>query len=183
MRARFDEDQEPHARFAHRVVMDTLTLYAHAIAIEREAVERYSEFAERMDDLGNEAAAEIFATLARLEVQHLGDLVARTAGAKLPKLAPQQYAWLDNVAPETAARELVFRLMTPRHALAIALAGEQRAVAFFEGVMLTTEDPMLRALARELAADEADHILMLEKLLERTPPPVDWASVYEKEEI
>jgi len=163
--------------------MDTLTLYAHAMAIEREAVERYSEFAERMDDLGNESAAEIFATLARLEVEHLGELVARTAGANLPKLEPQQYAWLDNVAPETAARELVFRLMTPRHALELALAGEKRAVAFFEGVMLTTEDPMLRALARELAADEADHILMLEKLLERTPPPVDWASVYEKEEI
>ena len=162
--------------------MDTLTLYAHAMAIEREAVERYSEFAERMDDMGNEAAAEIFATLARLEVEHLGELVARTGGAKLPKLKSHEYAWLDNTAPETAARELVLRLMTPRHALEIALAGEKRAVAFFESVMLTTEDPMLRALARELAADEVDHILMLEKLLETTPRSVDWASVYEKEE-
>ena len=162
--------------------MDTLNLYAHAIAIEREAVERYSEFAERMDDLGNEAAAEIFGTLARLEVEHLGELVARTAGAKLPKLAPHEYAWLDNAAPETAARELVFRLMTPRHALEIALAGEKRALAFFEGAMLGAADPMVRTLARELAADEADHIVMLEKLLERTPPVVDWASVYDKEE-
>jgi rubrerythrin len=162
--------------------MDTLNLYAHAIAIEREAVERYSEFAERMDDLGNEAAAEIFATLARMEVEHLGELVARTAGAKLPKLAPHEYAWLDNAAPETAARELVFRLMTPRHALEIALAGEKRALAFFEGAMLGTADPMVRTLARELAADETDHIAMLEKLLERTPPVVDWASVYDKEE-
>jgi rubrerythrin len=162
--------------------MDTLNLYAHAIAIEREAVERYSEFAERMDDLGNEAAAEIFATLARMEVAHLGELVARTAGAKLPKLAPHEYAWLDNAAPETAARELVFRLMTPRHALEIALAGEKRALAFFEGAMLGTADPMVRTLARELAADETDHIAMLEKLLERTPPVVDWASVYDREE-
>ena len=162
--------------------MDTLNLYAHAIAIEREAVERYSEFAERMDDLGNEAAAEIFATLARVEVEHLGELVARTAGAKLPKLAPHEYAWLDNAAPETAARELVFRLMTPRQALEIALAGEKRALAFFEGAMLGAADPMVRTLARELAADEADHIVMLEKLLERTPPVVDWASVYDKEE-
>jgi hypothetical protein len=41
---------------------------------------------------------------------------------------------------------------------------------------------MLRALASEMAADEGDHIVMLEKLLERTPSPiVDWASVYERD--
>lgn len=182
MRAAIDEDQGAAARFAHRVAMDTPTLYAHAIAIEREAVERYSEFAERMDDLGNQAAAEIFGTLARLETEHLEELLERTAGMDLPRPAPQEYAWLDGAAPETAARELVFRLMTPRHALEIALAGEKRAAAFFESVIVTPGDAMLSALACEMAADEGDHIAMLEKLLETTPGPVvDWASIYEKE--
>ena len=158
--------------------MDTRTLYAHAIAIEREAVARYSEFAERMDDLGNEAAAEVFATLARLETEHLEVLLARTRGMKLPRIATGEYAWLEHAAPETAARELVFRLMTPRHALEIALAGEKRAAAFFESIILTTGDALLRALACELSADEGDHIAMLEKLLETTPGPVvDWASI------
>lgn len=130
-------------------------LYAHAIAIEREAIARYSEFAERMADLGNHAVAEVFATLARLETEHLEAL---------------------------AARELVFRLMTPRHALEIALAGEKRAAAFFEQVVVSVEDAMLRALAAEMAADEADHVALLEKLLETTPGPiVDWASVYDME--
>ena len=162
--------------------MDPLTLYGHAIAIEREAVARYSEFAERMDDLGNEASAEIFATLARMETEHLEQLLERTRGMQLPAISPGEYAWLDRAAPETAARELVFRLMTPRHALEIALAGETRAAAFFESVILTTSDELLRSLAREMAADEGDHIAMLEKLLETTPGPiVDWASVYEKE--
>jgi rubrerythrin len=162
--------------------MNPLTLYAHAIAIEREAVARYSEFAERMSDLGNEAAAEVFATLARMEREHLDELLARAAGLKLPVLADNEYSWLDGAVPETAARELVFRLMTPRHALEIALAGENRAAAFFEHIALTADDPMLAALAREMAADEGDHIALLEKLLERTPSPiVDWASVYERE--
>jgi rubrerythrin len=162
--------------------MNPLTLYAHAIAIEREAVERYSEFAERMADLGNDAAAEVFATLARMECEHLEELNKQTAGLALPGLAGSEYSWLDSAAPETAARELVFRLLTPRHALEIALAGEKRATAFFEHVVLTADDPMLAALAREMAADEGDHIVMLEKLLERTPSPiVDWASVYERE--
>lgn len=157
-------------------------LYAHAIAIEREAAERYSEFAERMDDLGNAAAAEVFATLARLEAEHLDELLKRTADMALPGLAAHEYAWLDAAAPESAARELVFRLMTPRYALEIALAGEKRAAAFFESVVMGAQDAMLSALATEMAADETDHIVMIEKLLEKTPSAiVDWASAYERE--
>jgi rubrerythrin len=157
-------------------------LYAHAIAIEREAAARYSEFAERMDDLGNDAAADVFGTLARLEAEHLDELLKHTAGMSLPELAAHEYAWLDSGAPETAARELVFRLMTPRHALEIALAGEKRAAAFFESVVMRGDDAMLRALATEMAADETDHIVMIEKLLEKTPSAiVDWASAYDRE--
>jgi rubrerythrin len=152
-------------------------LYAHAIAIEREAVERYTELAWRMDDQGNEAVAAVFGELARFEAEHLQALLARSSGIALPPLAPHEYAWLDAGAPETAARELVFRLMTPRHALAIALHAEQRAQAFFEQVLTSADDPALRALAREMAADEAEHIGMLEKMLEASPSPdPDWAS-------
>jgi rubrerythrin len=146
-------------------------LYAHAIAIEREAAERYSEFAERMDDLGNEATADVFGTLALYEAEHLEALRNRTEGVAIPALEAKQYSWLDDGAPETAARELVYRLLTPRQALLIALAAEQRAQAFFERVLMTARDPALRALAREMAADETEHVAIIERLLERTPPP------------
>lgn len=156
-------------------------LYAHAIAIEREAAERYAEFAERMDDLGNEAVAELFARLAGFEADHLEALLRRTEGIALPQLSENEYRWLDAGAPETPARELVFRLMTPRQALAIALAAEERAQAFFEHVLASADDPALRALAREMAMDEAEHAQVLQRLLSRTPEPwVDWASVYER---
>src|SRR4051812_43419003 len=59
-------------------------LYAHAIAIEREAAERYGELARHMADRGNEALAEVFATLARMESEHLDALQMRTAGVALP---------------------------------------------------------------------------------------------------
>jgi rubrerythrin len=155
-------------------------LYAHAIAIEREAAERYSEFAERMDDLGNLAAAEAFARLAGFEAEHLDALLQRTAGIVLPRLSDPDYRWLDAGAPETAARELVFRLMTPRQALEIALEAEKRAQAFFERVLMSASDPALRALAREMAADEGEHIAMLEGLLAATPrPAVDWRPIHE----
>jgi rubrerythrin len=146
-------------------------LYAHAIAIEREAAERYSEFAERMDDLGNEAAAGVFATLAHYEAEHLEALLNRTEGVPIPQPQQGRYSWLDDGPPETAARELVFRMLTPRQALLIALSAERRAQAFFERVLTTAQDPALRALAREMAADETEHVAIIERLLERTPPP------------
>jgi rubrerythrin len=155
-------------------------LYAHAIAIEREAAERYSEFAERMEDLGNAAAAEVFVRLAGFETEHLDALLQRTEGVALPRLEECNYRWLDAGAPETAARELVFRLMTPRQALTIALHAERRAQAFFEYVLMTAADPALRALAREMAADEGEHVAMLEQMLARTPPPaLDWRPIHE----
>jgi rubrerythrin len=155
-------------------------LYAHAIAIEREAAERYTEFAQRMEDQGNEAVAAVFATLARYETEHLRALERRTDSVALPELKTHEYRWLDAGAPETAARELIFRLMTPRNALAIALAAEKRAEVFFEQVLMSADDPALRGLAREMAADESEHVAIIEQLLSRTPDAiVDWARVYE----
>ena len=155
-------------------------LYAHAIAIEREAAERYSEFAERMADLGNDAVASVFAWLASVEGEHLVTLQQRTEGVQLPEPVLNRYRWLDSGAPETSARELIFRLMTPRRALEIALAAEKRAQAFFEGVMMTADDPALRALAQEMAMEEQGHVALVERLLERTPEPgVDWGALFE----
>jgi hypothetical protein len=104
-----------------------------------------------------------------LEGGHLEALERRTAGLQLPPVDERQYHWLDADAPETAARELIFRLMTPRQALSISLEGEKRALAFFEKVLATAADPALRALAREMAAEEQEHAALLERLLDQTP--------------
>ena len=154
-----------------RTISSPTELYAHAIALEREAAERYAEFARRMDDLGNEAAAEVFTVLGRLEEEHLQTLLERTRGVAIPDYLNEQYAWLDAGGPETTARELVFRLLTAHQALEIALRAERRAQTFFEKVMLTADDPALRALAREMAAEEGEHIGLVERLLENTREP------------
>jgi rubrerythrin len=154
-------------------------LYAHALAIEREAAERYAELAQRMDDLGNDEVAALFRRLAVYEAEHLDTLERRTTGVDVPVIPPGRYAWLDAAAPETVARELVFRLLTPRHALGIALEAERRAQQFFAEVKATATDPALRALAQEMAAEEAGHIAMVEQALANTPDSqVDWATVF-----
>lgn len=153
-------------------------LYACALAIEREAAERYAEFAQRMADLGNDAVAEVFASLAAFEAAHVDELERRTRGVDLPP-AGEGWRWLESGAPETAARELVFRVMTPRQALEIALAAERRAQAFFEGTLMRAGDPAVETLAREMAAEEQEHVAMVERLLDHTPGPVDWAALFE----
>ena len=144
-------------------------LYAHAIAIERQAAERYAELAERMQDEGRDDLGHTFAMLARAEAGHLQTLRARTDGVALPEIPATSYQWLTDDAPETPARQFLFSLMTPRDALYVALLAERRAQAFFEGVFMTCDDPALRALAREMAAEEQEHVLLIERLMESTP--------------
>jgi rubrerythrin len=161
------------------MIQSAAELYVHAIAMEREAAERYAEFSGRMADEGNDEVAALFGRLARLEAGHLEALRRRTEGVALPPLE-SDYSWIDTGAPETLAHDLVFRLMTPHQALGIALRAEKRARAFFEQARRVADDPALRALAQEMAAEEAEHIAMLEALLARTPDSViDWASIYE----
>ena len=146
-------------------------LYAHAIAIERQAAARYADLATRMADEGRDDLARTFDLLAGEEASHLQALLARTRGVALPHIAEDRYQWLSDEGPETVARQFFFSLMTPRDALHVAHAAELRAQAFFERVFMTCDDPALRALAREMAAEEQEHVRLIERLLERTPDP------------
>lgn len=148
-------------------------LYAHALAMEKEAAERYAEFAARMADEGNDEVAEVFARLARLEDEHYRALERRGAAP----VAPERYRWLDAGPPESAAHDLIFRLLTPRQALAIALAAERRARAFYAEAARAGSDAEARELAGRLAAEEDEHIAALLAVMDRTPPPPDWERV------
>lgn len=157
------------------VIRTAPELYAHAICIEREAAERYAQFAERMADLGKDDVAETFARLAAIESEHLEALLSRTGGVALPEVSADGYRWIESGPPDDAARDLVLRLMTPRQALTIALGAELRAEAFFERVFMISEDPALQALAHEMALEELEHVVAIEKLLEGVRDPiVDW---------
>ena len=161
--------------------IDTMpALFAHAIAIEREATERYTEFAARMRDLGNDEVAAVFAQLARFERSHLEALMQRVRGMELPQIEASQHAWLDSGVPQTAARELVFRMMTPRDAIQMALNAERRANAFLVRLQRLVPTPELRELAQEMAAEESDHVALLERVLARLPEPIaDWSTLFE----
>jgi rubrerythrin len=134
-------------------VSSATELYAHAIAMERESVKQYRELAARMRDVGHEALAELLASFAQFESEHLRVLERRTADLELPKVVPSTLFRLD-----------VAGALAPRQVLAAVLEAERRAHAFFETIVITAADPALRNLARELALEEAEHIAVIEKL-------------------
>ncbi len=154
-------------------ITSTARLYAHALAIEVEAVKSYREFSTRMGDLGNDMVADLFKRLESLEQTHLRTLKAKTAAMTLPEIAPGEYAWLDAGAPVPEARELVFRMMTPRIALDLALAAEKRAKAFFQCVVSEGRDKDICALAREFADEEQIHIDTVQFALDGLPERYD----------
>jgi rubrerythrin len=124
-----------------------------------------------MSDLGNETIARLFRELQDFEQRHVAALTAKARDMDLPAIAPGQHAWLDSGAPVPEARAFVFRAMTPRMALDIALVAEVRARAFFESVHAATGDRGIRALAREFAEEEQTHIQTVRYAIDRLPEP------------
>lgn len=146
-------------------------LYAHALAIEHEAEARYRELAAHMADTGNDRVAELFARLAEFEAEHSFHLAKKSLGIDIPLLAPGEYAWLDRGAPVPDARAFVYRMMTPRMALEMALRAEERAKAFFEQVGAESRNAGIRQLAAEFALDEESHVAWVKDALARLPQP------------
>lgn len=140
--------------------------YAHALAIEHEAAERYREFRDWFRERDEDILADLCASIARMEAEHYQALLAGSRGLELPALEQGEHLWLEAGPPEAPARELFYRVAQPRHLLEIAFQGERNALAFFEWVERTTDDPQVRAAAREMAHEEELHVLWVGNVLE-----------------
>ena len=150
---------------------------AHAVVLEDEAAQRYDELAEAMEVHHNPEVAGLFRKMAGYSRLHLAEAVQRAeeeAGG-LPDLKPWEFAWPGDESPESGRMESSHYLMTPHHALKLALAAERSARDFYAGVAERAADPTLEELAREFAAEEDEHARALEQWLERYPaPPEGW---------
>lgn len=148
--------------------------YAHALAIEHEAAERYEEFTVYFRDRGEEVLAGLCASLARHESAHHAKLTQASSGMNLPRIDPTRYQWLESGSPEAPARELVYRVTTPRQLLEIALAGELAGRRFFRWVVRTSRDPRVRAEARNMCHEENEHVRWVMDALQSRESGLDW---------
>jgi len=158
-----------------RAIQGVEEFYAHALAIEREAAERYAEFETWFHDRGEEVLAGLCRTLAEMEGAHFLQLARACNGLRIPSLAAGEYRWLEAGPPEAVAREAFYRIATPRQLLEIALHAECNALAFFEWVVRSAGSEPVRALAREMASEEMQHVRWVQQALEYGPSShLDW---------
>ena len=150
-------------------------LLAHALVIELEAVQGYTDLAAQMIQCGNKEVAELFERMSKLEAEHVTKLQEQIGDTELPELAPWEYRWPEPEPPENIDLAGVHYLMTPHHALSLALDNEISAVAFFDTVANNCVDDAVRSLASGFADEERQHVAWVEEWLAKCPEPgVDW---------
>ncbi len=163
-----------------RSIQTVEEFYAHALAIEREAAERYGEFALYFSDHGHDELASLCRKLASLERSHYHQLVRACAGLTLPAVDESAYHWVSGQSPEAPVRKLFYQVARPRQLLEIALAAELKARAFFVGIVRTSTVPAVRELASIMAAEEVEHIGWVREALQlQAPPGTNWEKLFQ----
>ncbi len=150
---------------------------AQALVMELDAVDRYTEFADTMEMHNNTEVAAMFRTMAGYEGKHAREIMAEM-GWRDASAAPRlTLRWPGFDAPEAVPMDEVHYLMQPWHALQLALAAEQRAEAFFSALAAAATTEAVRSKARELQAEEAEHVALVRAWMARVPQPdSDWAN-------
>lgn len=147
---------------------------AQALVMERDASQRYTEFADAMEIHNNRDVAALFRTMAGYETKHAEQIMAEMNWVEAPGVPPG--AWPAMEAPETVPSDEVHYLMHPWHALRLALAAEQRAEAFFAQLASVADSDSVRRAALELQAEEHEHVELVQAWLAKVPEPQgDWA--------
>jgi rubrerythrin len=150
---------------------------AQALAMEREAVARYTEFADAMEVHNNREVAAMFRTMAQYEAKHATQIMAQMGWTTDPPPPEGGFGWIDFEAPETVPIDEVHYLMRPWHALQLALAAEQRAVEFFGLLAQQATSEPIRQAALELQEEEREHVQLVRQWMEKVPEPErDWAN-------
>ena len=143
---------------------------SRAYAIEVEAVERYTQFADQLEEHNNSEVAAVFRKLAGIEGLHAKHILDEMGWPSLPVL-PVPYASGEPEGPETAPFDSLHYLMQPYHALEIALRCEIDAVNYFEDIAAGASDERVRKAASHMAAEEREHVSLMRDWMKRVPRP------------
>jgi rubrerythrin len=146
-------------------------LMSHALVMELEAAQRYADLADAMDTHNNREVAALFRTMAEIEQKHATQIMAAMAWREPPAPASISLSWDGFEAPETTAGDEVHYLMPPYHALQLALVNEERAERFYARLARVATIASVRKAARELQAEEREHVALVKAWLDKTPKP------------
>ena len=158
---------------APRTLNEFMTL---ALAMETEAAQRYTEFADAMEMHNNLEVAALFRKMADIEGKHAAQIMAEMGWKVPPAMPPGKATWEGFEAPETTPGDEVHYLMQPWHALQLALQNEERAERFFGRLARAATVTTVRKAALELESEEREHVELVKAWLKKVPKPEsDWA--------
>ncbi len=142
-----------------------------AILMEDEARERYETFTHLVGGRYPGDADDMFRIMASAEAKHGAQLAARRE--QLFGDAPRRLTreMLDDVEAPDMGKPRVF--MSPRQAMEVALASEEKAHDFFATAMTSMRDERARQLFDELRGEELQHQHFVRERLERLAPGPD----------
>jgi len=148
--------------------------YSLLYAMEHEAAERYDALADQMETHNNPSTASLFRELAAAERGHARKL--QDHSQPVQAVRPRAMSFTPGFEyPETFAFERAHYLMTPAHALALALEIEEQAARCFEEMAASAPDAEVRALAAGVAGEERGHAARIRSYLAELPEPAgDW---------
>ena len=139
-------------------------LFAVAAAMEREAIDGYSELARRMHHLDKPELAEVFERLVAEETGHLGNVehwsIRMTgSGPDLSVLRGEPDALFDDEGTDAVSPEL----LSAYRAFSMAVRNEERAFAFWTYVAAQSTLRELQKAAEQMAREELDHVARLRR--------------------
>ncbi|HEY0202308.1 MAG TPA: ferritin family protein [Burkholderiaceae bacterium] len=138
---------------------------AHSVKLEEEAALRFDQLADAMASGGNKEVAGLFRRLAGYSRQHLHTAKERAGFHEIPDLKAGDFEWPDIESPETAAIWAADPFIGREEALEVALEAESASRDYYQDILTSTQDPEIRAFAREFVEEESQHVHELERWL------------------
>ena len=158
--------------------MDTTdTFRSQALALEREAANRYREFEGWFIDRHLHDLAGRCRKLGVAHRERCAELVEANDVIEGGEFRTVMHAWLEDGA-EVGAGEVFYSLAGPRQLLEVALDGELAALRFYEGVCGMPPSPAIQAGAMSLAATAMRCVGQVVAAIDEVTP-VDWEAVIE----
>lgn len=139
---------------------------SHAVKVEEDAALHFDQLAGVMAKVGNPEVAELFAQLAGYSRLHLEEAKAKCVKYDASVVLPAASAWPDSVTPERTTLWAGDASLSRMGALKAALQGERRGFEFYYAIAGTTDDPEIRAVAKEFVREETEHVEKLKQWIE-----------------
>jgi rubrerythrin/ferredoxin len=138
-----------------------------AVRLEEDASIHYDELGAAMEACGNKEVAALFRDLAGYSRLHLAQAKARAGSIDVTPYLPEDYVWPDHVTPEKTSLWAGDPDLSRMDGLKAALHGERRGYEFYYAVATRTKDPEIAAMANEFVKEEAEHVEILRRWIER----------------